>query len=150
MATPLLICTIILLPTTGGSITIVSYSILYQVLQRGILFFATVLCGVAGATSTTPTLSKHLGPFRLWKLSLTFCSLIFTIDIAKKRQPKALEWNSEFGWQVLEAKKYHTILLPCYLKMVHLHIHLYKKCIWTIFISIQRIEYHIYTPINMF
>ena len=95
-------------------------------------------------------LSKHLGPFRLWKLSVTFCSLIFTIDIAKKRQPKALEWNSEFGWQVLEAKKYHTILLPCYLKMVHLHIHLYKKCIWTIFISIQRIEYHIYTPINMF
>ena len=95
-------------------------------------------------------LSKHLGPFRLWKLSLTFCSLIFTIDIAKKRQPKALEWNSEFGWQVLEAKKYHTILLPCYLKMVHLHIHLYKKCIWTIFISIQRIEYHIYIPINMF
>ena len=95
-------------------------------------------------------LDQELGPFRLWKLSLTFCSLIFTIDIAKKRQPKALEWNSEFGWQVLEAKKYHTILLPCYLKMVHLHIHLYKKCIWTIFISIQRIEYHIYTPINMF
>ena len=95
-------------------------------------------------------LSKHLGPFRLWKLSVTFCSLIFTIDIAKKRQPKALEWNSEFGWQVLEAKKYHTILLPCYLKMVHLHIHLYKKCIWTIFISIQRIEYHIYIPVNMF
>ena len=94
-------------------------------------------------------LSKHLGPFRLWKLSLTFCSLIFTIDIAKKRQPKALEWNSEFGWQVLEAKKYHTILLPCYLKMVHLHIHLYKKCIWTIFISIQRIEYHIYIHTNI-
>ena len=43
----------------------------------------------------------------------------------------------------LSSIEFAVMLLQCYLKMVHLYIHVCKTCMLTMFTSIQRIDYHI-------